>query len=193
MVVSKEQQAEDKMLNELAAIVKKLISGMETLNGVQTQAVATMIKEIAQRNGVSLTTKRHTLDVKRETELGHKALEVKEKLKAADEYLIRLRHKLNMQQEKEHGAQVRRNINLRHNMDSFNDGLANLKRALTGGAGFQNAIGTTVKKMASMTRSYQELEIANKKVTETEDQLRLKQGTVDNLVNSDDDVARDRV
>ena len=190
MVVSKEQQAEDKMLNELAAMVKKLTTGFESLNGVQTQAVATMIKEIAQRNGISLTTKRHTLDVKRETELGHKALDVKERLKAADEYLVRLRHKLNMQQEKEHGAQVRRNINLRHNMDNFNDGLANLKRAIMGGSGFQNAIGTTVKKMASMTRSYQELEIANKKVTETKDQLQLKQVTVDNLVGSDDDVAK---
>ena len=164
MVVSKEQQAEDKMLNELAAMVKKLTTGMETLNGVQTQAVATMIKEIAQRNGISLTTKRHTLDVKRETELGHKALDVKEKLKIADTYLVRLRHRLNIQMEREHGQQVRRNINLRHNMDNFNEGLNKAKQAIMGGAGFQSALGTTVKKMAGMTRSYQEHEIAQKEL-----------------------------
>lgn len=164
MVVSKEQQAEDKMLNELAAIVKKLTTGMETLNGVQTQAVATMIKEIAQRNGVSLTTKRHTLDVKRETELGHKALDVKERLKVADTYLVRLRHRLNIQMEREHGQQVRRNINLRQNMDNFHEALGKTKQAIMGGAGFQSAIGTTVKKLAGMTRSYQEHEIAQKEL-----------------------------
>ena len=136
MAVSKEQQAEDKMLNELAAMVKKLTTGMETLNGVQTQAVATMIKEIAQRNGVSLTTKRHTLDVKRETELGHKSLDVKERLKVADTYLVRLRHRLNIQMEREHGQQVRRNINLRQNMDNFNKTLNQAKQAIMGGSGF---------------------------------------------------------
>ena len=178
MVVSKEQLAEDKMLNELAAMVKKLTSGMETLNGVQTMGVATMIKEIAQRNGISVSTRRHSADVKKETDLGQETLKVKKELKAEDQYLVRLRHKLNMVQEKEHGAQVRRNINLRHNMDNFNDALNNVKRAIMGGAGFQNAIGTTVKKMAGMTRSYQELEIANKKVKETTQQLQLKTSTV---------------
>ena len=33
-----------------------------------------------------------------------------------------------------------------------------------GGAGFQSALGTTVKKMAGMTRSYQEHEIAQKEL-----------------------------
>lgn len=178
MVVSREQQAEDKMLNELAAMVKKLTSGMETLNGVQTMAVATMIKEIAQRNSISVSTRRHSADVKKETDLGQETLKVKKELKAEDQYLVRLRHKLNMVQEKEHGAQVRRNINLRHNMDNFNDALNNVKKAITGGAGFQNAIGTTVQKMAGMTRSYQELEIANKKFEETVEQLQLKTSTV---------------
>ena len=196
MVVSKEQQAEDKMLNELAAMVKKLTTGMETLNGVQTQAVATMIKEIAQRNGISLTTKRHTLDVKRETELGHKALDVKEKLKIADTYLVRLRHRLNIQMEREHGQQVRRNINLRHNMDNFNEGLNKAKQAIMGGAGFQSALGTTVKKMAGMTRSYQEHEIAQKELAKSTveaqtafDNLQMMMGdTVDEVTKQEGEV-----
>ena len=186
MVVSKAQDTEDRLADLLNKATDKLTKTTEALNGAQTQALALWAKEILQHSTTNTQTRRHSLDVKRETALGQETLKVKKELKAEDKYLVRLRHKLNMVQEKEHGAQVRRNINLRHNMDNFNDALNNVKRAITGGAGFQNAIGTTVKKMAGMTRCYQELEIANKKVKETKQQLDLKTATVNGFAGMPD-------
>jgi len=186
MVVSKAQDTEDRLADLLNKATDKLTKTTEALNGAQTQALALWAKEILQHSTTNTQTRRHSLDVKRETALGQETLKVKKELKAEDKYLVRLRHKLNMVQEKEHGAQVRRNINLRHNMDNFNDALNNVKRAITGGAGFQNALGTTVKKMAGMTRSFQELEIANKKVKETKQQLDLKTATVNGFAGMPD-------
>jgi len=188
--MTKYQEAEDRQHEMFTQIQTKLYKTTEALNGVQVQALAIWGKAIEQGASDNLTSLRRSKDVKKETDLGIKSLETKERLKAADEYLVRLRHKLNMQQEKEHGAQVRRNINLRHNMDNFNDALNNVKKAITGGAGFQSAIGTTVSKMARMTRSYQELELANKKRTDTAEQLQLKTDTVNNLQGSDDKEAK---
>ena len=94
--------------------------------------------------------------------------EVREKLKKADEHLVQLRHKLNIEQEREHGDQVRRNINLRKNMESFNDKFDMLKKSLGGGFGFQAAMDKTVKNMGGMTRTFQENKIAGEQYVDAQ-------------------------
>ena len=169
---------------------KELTKSGGDLSGAQLKGIASVTGVVTHMQELTKTLISEDSRSKRSAKTSKLEGEVRLKAIAENENLIRLRHALNMQQEKEHGAQVRRNINLRHNMDNFNDALNNVKRAITGGAGFQNALGTTVKKMAGMTRSFQELEIANKKVKETKQQLDLKTTTVNNLSGSKDKKAK---
>ena len=166
MVLSKAQKNEDTLVKTYEQGMKNLITTETKLNGAMMKGIASYTKWVSQLSASNKISTDKLKIARIDEKKSKEQLVVKEKLKKADEHLIKLRHKLNIEQEREHGDQVRRNINLRHNMDSFNDKFEMLKKSLTGGFGFQAAIGTTIKKMGSLTRSYQEFEIAQDKYDE---------------------------
>jgi len=165
------EASDNKLMKRFDELLEKLIKTVEGLNGVTVNGISVMVKSIAQESMSIDTNKTKRKQIVAELKINKTQLDMKEKLKGVDEHLVRLRHKLNMDQEREHGEQVRRNISLRRNMDNFNEALSKTKQAIMGGAGFQSALGTTVKKMAGMTRGYQEHEIALQQLTTAEESL----------------------
>jgi hypothetical protein len=162
----------------------------DKLNASQLDHLQKMMKSATTMISNNKSIKANTAMSNKQLKFDEKELKVRERLKKADEYLVNLRHKLNIEQEREHGDQVRRNINLRHNMDSFNDKFEMLKKSITGGFGFQAAGNTFVKKMGGMTRSFQELEFANQSLADATKQKELKQATVNQLKNHPDEAER---
>jgi hypothetical protein len=159
-------QKEEAYIQAFIKTLKDLAKNGDQLNGVQLKGVEGMTKWMTQMSNTNTETKANLKIEKDKFTLGKKELEVRERLKKSDEHLVELRHKLNIEQEREHGDQVRRNINLRHNMDSFNDKFEMLKKSLTGGFGFQAAMDKTVKDLGGMTRTFQENKIAQEKYKE---------------------------
>ena len=153
-------QKEEAYIQAFIKTLKDLAKNGDQLNGVQLKGVEGMTKWMTQMSNTNTETKANLKIEKDKFTLGKKELEVRERLKKSDEHLVELRHKLNIEQEREHGDQVRRNINLRHNMDSFNDKFDMLKKSLGGGFGFQAAMDKTVKNMGGMTRTFNENKIA---------------------------------
>ena len=179
------------------AVVQAFIKMYKDVTKTGDKLNASMLDQLQKMMKSATTMISNTKNIKANTTMSNKQLKfdekelvVREKLKKADEYLINLRHKLNIEQEREHGDQVRRNINLRHNMDSFNDKFEMLKKSITGGFGFQAAGNTFVKRMGGMTRSFQELEFANQSLADATKQKELKQATVNQLKNHPDEVER---
>jgi len=160
-------QKEEAYIQAFIKTLKDLAKNGDQLNGVQLKGVEGMTKWMTQMSNTNTIQKTTLKTEKMKKELGEKELKTREALKKADEHLVKLRHNLNIQQEREHGQQVRRNINLRHNMDNFNDGLNFVKKSLTGGFGFQAAMNKTITKMAGMTRSYQEHQVATDQLKES--------------------------
>lgn len=154
---------EEAVVQAFIKMWKDVTKTSDKLNASQLDQLQKMMKSTTTMISNTKTVKANITMSNKKIKFDEKELVVREKLKKADEHLIKLRHKLNIEQEREHGAQVRRNINLRHNMDSFNDKFEMLKKSIGGGFGFQAAIGTTIKKMGSLTRSYQEFEDASGK------------------------------
>ena len=159
-------QKEEAYIQAFIKTLKDLAKNGDQLNGAQLKGVEGMTKWMTQMSNNNTTTKANLKIEKDKFTLGKKELEVRERLKKSDEHLVQLRHKLNIEMEREHGDQVRRNINLRHNMDSFNDKFEMLKKSLTGGFGFQAAMDKTVKDLGGMTRTFQENKDAQEKYKE---------------------------
>jgi hypothetical protein len=152
------------------AVVQAFIKMYKDVTKTGDKLNASMLDQLQKMMKSATTMISNTKNIKANTTMSNKQLKfdekelvVREKLKKADEHLIQLRHKLNIEQEREHGDQVRRNINLRKNMDSFNDKFDMLKKSITGGFGFQAAMDKTVKDMGKMTRTFQENRIAQVK------------------------------
>ena len=82
--------------------------------------------------------------------------------------LIKLRSGLRMSEEREHGDQVRRNIILRDKQEGFNRALNFTKEALTGGFGFQAALGNIVKSAANTTKQFNEIALSSKLLAEAQ-------------------------
>ena len=181
------------------AVVQAFIKMYKDVTKTGDKLNASMLDQLQKMMKSATTMISNTKNIKANTTMSNKQLKfdekelvVREKLKKADEHLIQLRHKLNIEQEREHGDQVRRNINLRHNMDSFNDKFEMLKKSITGGFGFQAAGNTFVKRMGGMTRSFQELEFANQSLADATKQKELKQATVNQLKNHPDEEEREK-
>jgi hypothetical protein len=160
---------EEAVVQAFIKMWKDLTKTGDKLNASQMDAAQKMMKHATDMVSNTKTQKTSLTITNKQIKFGEKELEVREKLKTADEHLVQLRHKLNIEQEREHGDQVRRNINLRHNMDSFNDKFDMLKKSLGGGFGFQAAIDKTVKNMGGMTRTFQENKIAGEKYKKSQD------------------------
>ena len=151
---------EEAVVQAFIKMWKDLTKTGDKLNASQMDAAQKMMKHATDMLSNTKTQKASITMSNKKLKFDEKELVVREKLKVADEHLVKLRHTLNIEQEREHGDQVRRNINLRHNMDSFNDKFDMLKKSLGGGFGFQAAMDKTVKNMGGMTRTFQENKIA---------------------------------
>ena len=164
-------QKEEAYIQAFIKTLKDLAKNGDQLNGVQLKGVEGMTKWMTQMSNTNTVTKANLKIAKDQNILAKKQQQLDLVKKKMDEVNIRLRHGYKLQEEKEHGEQVRRNIQLRQMHENFAAGFNHLKKALFGGFGFQAAIGTTVKKMAGMTRNFNELQIANTKLKDSNDKV----------------------
>ena len=144
------------LLQSYIKMLKDMTRGGKDVSAAQIDHLQQMMKHMTGTINLTKEINNQAESEKRRFTFNEKELKTRERLKKLDDNLVKLRHKLNIDQEREHGEQVRRNINLRHNMDSFNDKFDMLKKSLTGGFGFQAAMDKSVKNMGSMTRVFQE-------------------------------------
>lgn len=164
-------QKEEAYIQAFIKTLKDLAKNGDQLNGVQLKGVEGMTKWMTQMSNTNTVTKANLKIAKDQNTLAKKQQQLDLVKKKMDEVNIRLRHGYKLQEEKEHGEQVRRNIQLRQMHENFTAGYNHLKKALFGGFGFQAAIGTTVKKMAGMTRNFNELQVANAKLKDSSDKV----------------------
>tara|TARA_R110002051_G_scaffold3442_2_gene18620 strand:- start:1573 stop:3672 length:2100 start_codon:yes stop_codon:yes gene_type:complete len=146
-----------KLMEKYVQLMEHMIKNGEKLSKAQIQAINNNAKEFRR---FAATEKIQTVSLKKavmKNKLSAEELKVRERLKSADESLVRLRSNLRMQEEREHGSQVRRNIVLRDKQMSFNNSLAFAKNALTGGFGFSSALGTAVKGAARLTKKFNDV------------------------------------
>ena len=154
---------EEAVVQAFIKMYKDVTKTGDKLSASHLDQLQKMMKSATAMISNTKNIKANTAMSNKQLKFDEKELVVREKLKKADEHLVKLRHSLNIEQEREHGDQVRRNINLRKNMDSFNDKFDMLKKSLGGGFGFQAAMDKTVKDMGKMTRTFQENRIAGVK------------------------------
>jgi hypothetical protein len=115
--MSKAADAEKRLLDETIKAFKNLIKSTDQLSGAQLSGFSGLSKAILQHSQSDVETRRRMVNTTKETNLGHAILITKEKMKKADEKLVRLRHVLNKDADDSHGEQVSRNIMLRHMFD----------------------------------------------------------------------------
>ena len=185
-------QKEEAYIQAFIKTLKDLAKDGGKLNGVQLKGIEGMTKWMTQMSNTNTTTKSANKIAKQSYDLGIKQQKLDLVKKKMDEVNIRLRHGYNIQEEKEHGDQVRRNIQLRQMHENFAQGFNMVKKSLFGGFGFQAAIGTTVKKMAGMTRNFSELEIATKKMKKADDEVNKATKTSLDAYNLDPNKDKDR-
>ena len=145
------------LMEKYVQLMEKMLANGEKLNKGQIQAINNNAKEF-RRYSLKETQEKNSLKKAMDkNKLSREEFKVRKDLKSADESLVRLRSALRMQEEREHGAQVRRNIVLRDKQESFNNALGFTKNALTGGFGFSDALGRVVKSAATTTKQFNEI------------------------------------
>ena len=145
------------LMEKYVQLMEKMLANGEKLNKGQIQAINNNAKEF-RRYSLKETQEKNSLKKAMDkNKLSREEFKVRKDLKSADESLVRLRSALRMQEEREHGAQVRRNIVLRDKQESFHKALGFTKNALTGGFGFSDALGRIVKSAATTTKQFNEI------------------------------------
>ena len=156
-MVDNAAKAEKQILDLLVRAFDKLIKSTDQLNGAQLAGLGMTTKSLLQHKQSDTSTRRNMTNVRRSIDFGDRELKVKEKLKKADEKMIKLRHVLHMRLEEEHGDQVRRNKLLQHSFDDAGSSLNFLTNSVKGNFGFQGAISKITDKMTKGTKNFDAL------------------------------------
>ena len=138
------------------------------LSGAQLKGFSSIVKFVTGLEDSTKTIAANDREGKRQAKT--KKEERKNRLEAIAQQaqLIKLRSGLRMSEEREHGEQVRRNIILRDKQEGFNRALNFTKDALTGGFGFQAALGNIVKSAANTTKQFNEIALSSKLLAEAQ-------------------------
>ena len=162
---SKSDKFEQDLIERLTKALEDVIKATEKWNGVKIKGIALMIKEIADEKtkyDQEKTKRKLSNDsIKREREHNKTKIESKR----IDEQLIKLRHRLKMDLEDEHGHQVRENIKLRNSMDNFHSALNFVTSSLTKGVGIGTVFGKLSIGAANVTKAFNEIQRAKGKVS----------------------------
>lgn len=158
------QQKANQMADAYIKLLEKVTLTTDHFNGAMLQAISTVEKQVIMGQNIDKEIK------------GRKAL------KKVDEQLVRLRHKLKIDEEDHHHRQVRRNISLRDSQMGFDKSLAFATKTMTGGFGFQAALGSVIKAVGKSTMTFNDLQISSARLEKAQDGLNqakdnLKQST----------------
>ena len=146
------------LMQKYIQLMEKMLQSGEMLNKGQISAITQNAKTFASVANVNKIQETSLKKAVIRDKMDAKELVTKEKMQKVNEHLIRLRSSLRLTEEREHGAQVRRNIILRDTNEKFSTSLSFAKNALTGGFGFSAALGTTVKKIADTTKKFNNIQ-----------------------------------
>lgn len=152
------------MADAYIKLLEKVTLTTDHFNGAMLQAISTVEKQTIMGQNID------------------KEIKGKKALKKVDDQLIRLRHKLKIDLEDHHARQVRRNITLRDSQMGFDKSLAFATKTMTGGFGFQAALGTVIKAVGKSTMTFNDLQISSARLEKAQSGLdqakdNLKQAT----------------
>ena len=152
------------MADAYIKLLEKVTLTTDHFNGAMLQAISTVEKQTIMGQNID------------------KEIRGKKALKKVDDQLIRLRHKLKIDLEDHHARQVRRNITLRDSQMGFDKSLAFATKTMTGGFGFQAALGTVIKAVGKSTMTFNDLQISSARLEKAQSGLdqakdNLKQAT----------------
>ena len=152
------------MADAYIKLLEKVTLTTDHFNGAMLNAISTVEKQTIMGQNID------------------KEIRGKKALKKVDDQLIRLRHKLKIDLEDHHARQVRRNITLRDSQMGFDKSLAFATKTMTGGFGFQAALGTVIKAVGKSTMTFNDLQISSARLEKAQSGLdqakdNLKQAT----------------
>ena len=152
------------MADAYIKLLEKVTLTTDHFNGAMLNAISTVEKQTIMGQNID------------------KEIKGKKALKKVDDQLIRLRHKLKIDLEDHHARQVRRNITLRDSQMGFDKSLAFATKTMTGGFGFQAALGTVIKAVGKSTMTFNDLQISSARLEKAQSGLdqakdNLKQAT----------------
>ena len=158
------QKKANQMADAYIKLLEKVTLTTDHFNGAMLQAISTVEKQTIMGQNID------------------KEIKGKKALKKVDDQLIRLRHKLKIDLEDHHARQVRRNITLRDSQMGFDKSLAFATKTMTGGFGFQAALGTVIKAVGKSTMTFNDLQISSARLEKAQSGLdqakdNLKQAT----------------
>ena len=157
---SNSDKAERLLLERLTKAMYNVTRTTEKWNGSMIDGLSKMTKYITSLKETTVEEKEKTKRTKEQTKVEIDYNKTRLMAKKMEEGLIKLRHTLKVELEKEHGDQVRRNIKLRGSMDTFHNTLNFITKSLTKGVG----IGTVFQKLAvnaaDVTKAFQDIKAA---------------------------------
>ncbi len=157
---SNSDKAERLLLERLTKAMYNVTRTTEKWNGSMIDGLSKMTKYITSLKETTVEEKEKTKRTKEQTKVEIDYNKTRLMSKKMEEGLIKLRHTLKVELEKEHGDQVRRNIKLRGSMDTFHNTLNFITKSLTKGVG----IGTVFQKLAvnaaDVTKAFQDIKAA---------------------------------
>ena len=147
--------------------MQKLVGSEKDLNGLHVKGIAQMQKSMNETEVNTKKIKQQTLAVKASLEATLDDNVTKIKSIKLNEKLIKLRNRNALEQIREQGEQVRRNIKLRAGNEKFSASLALASKSLTGGFGFQAGISTTIQGFAQLTKKFNNLKYATEDLSKS--------------------------
>jgi len=155
--------AQDRKTEELIAkafqtMLEKIIQTETKWNGEIIKGIAQQSKWIGITSASITTSKEKTKQSRLAIKEIDKEIEAKRLATEENKKLIKFRSVFNIAREKEHGAQVRRNKELQHQLNNTGSGLQFLTNSIKGNFGFQSALGNITKSLMNGRASFDALE-----------------------------------
>ena len=155
--------AQDRKTEELIAkafqtMLEKIIQTETKWNGEIIKGIAQQSKWIGVTSASITTSKEKTKQSRLAIKEIDKEIEAKRLATEENKKLIKFRSVFNIAREKEHGAQVRRNKELQHQLNNTGSGLQFLTNSIKGNFGFQSALGNITKSLMNGRASFDALE-----------------------------------
>lgn len=157
-MTTQDRKTEELIAKAFQTMLEKIIQTETKWNGEIIKGIAQQSKWIGVTSASITTSKEKTKQSRLAIKEIDKEIEAKRLATEENKKLIKFRSVFNIAREKEHGAQVRRNKELQHQLNNTGNGLQFLTNSIKGRFGFQSALGNITKSLMNGRASFDALE-----------------------------------
>ena len=157
-MTTQDRKTEELIAKAFQTMLEKIIQTETKWNGEIIKGIAQQSKWIGVTSASITTSKEKTKQSRLAIKEIDKEIEAKRLATEENKKLIKFRSVFNIAREKEHGAQVRRNKELQHQLNNTGSGLQFLTNSIKGRFGFQSALGNITKSLMNGIASFDELQ-----------------------------------